>query len=46
MEHVELCIVNVGFCIVHISSKWIQLQYRGKCYSNLELSMSIDLVEY
>lgn len=35
MEHVELYIVNVEFCIVHISSKWMQLQYGGKCYSNL-----------
>ncbi len=27
--------VNVGFCIVYILSKWIQLQYGVKCYSNL-----------
>jgi hypothetical protein len=35
MEHAELYIVNVEFCIMHILSKWIQLQYGGKSYSNL-----------
>jgi hypothetical protein len=28
-------IVNVGFCTMYILNKWIQLQYGGKCYSNL-----------
>jgi len=36
MEHAEMYIVNVGFCIMYILSKWIQLQYGGKCYSNLK----------
>jgi hypothetical protein len=35
MEHAKLYLVNVGFCIVYILSKWIQLQYVGKHYSNL-----------
>jgi hypothetical protein len=35
MEHAEIYFVNVGFCIVYILNKWIQLQYGGKCYSNL-----------
>ncbi len=35
MEHAKLYIVNVEFFIVHILSKWIQLQYGGKCYCNL-----------
>jgi len=35
MEHVELHFVDVGFCIVYVLSKWIQLQYGGKHYSNL-----------
>jgi hypothetical protein len=35
MKHVEIYLENVGFCIVYILSKWIQLQYGGKCYSNL-----------
>jgi hypothetical protein len=35
MEHVELYIVNVEFFIMHILSKWMQLQYGGKCYFNL-----------
>jgi hypothetical protein len=28
--------VNVGFCIVYILNKWIQLQYGGKHYYNLK----------
>ncbi len=28
-------LVNVGFCIAYILSKLIQLQYGGKCRSNL-----------
>jgi hypothetical protein len=35
MEHANLYLVNVGFCIVYILSKWIQLQYRGKHCFNL-----------
>jgi hypothetical protein len=35
MEHVEIYLVNVGFYIVYILSKWIQLQYWGKHYYNL-----------
>jgi hypothetical protein len=35
MEHVELYLINVGFCIMYVLSKWIQLQYGGKHYSNL-----------
>jgi hypothetical protein len=35
MRHVKLYLVNVGFCIVYILSKWIQLQYGGKHYYNL-----------
>ncbi len=34
MEHVELYIINVEFSM-HILSKWIQLQYGAKSYSNL-----------
>ncbi len=30
--------MNVGFCIVYILSKWIQLQYGGKHHSNLGAS--------
>ncbi len=26
MEHIALYVVNVGFCTIHILSKWIQLQ--------------------
>jgi hypothetical protein len=36
MEHVEIYLINVRFCIVYILSKWIQLQYGGKHYSNLK----------
>jgi hypothetical protein len=36
MEHGEIYLVNVGFCIVYILSRWIQLQYGGKHYSNLK----------
>jgi hypothetical protein len=35
MEHVEIYHINVGFCIMYILSKWIQLQYGGKRYYNL-----------
>jgi hypothetical protein len=35
MEHAKLYLLNVGFCTMYISSKWIQLQYGGKHYSNL-----------
>jgi hypothetical protein len=35
MEHAEIYLINVGFCIVYILNKWIQLQYGGKCYYNL-----------
>jgi hypothetical protein len=35
MERVEIYSINVGFYIMYILSKWIQLQYGGKRYSNL-----------
>jgi hypothetical protein len=35
MKHVEVHLINVGFCIVHVLRKWTQLQYEGKRYSNL-----------
>jgi hypothetical protein len=36
MEHAEMYFINVGFCIVYILHKWIQLQYGGKCYFYLK----------
>jgi hypothetical protein len=36
MKHVELHLIDVGFCIVYVLSKWIQLQYGGQRYSNLK----------
>jgi hypothetical protein len=33
MEHEKYFFVNVGFCIMYILNKWIQLQYGGKNYS-------------
>jgi hypothetical protein len=36
MEHIKIYVINVGFYIVYILSKWIQLQYGGKHYSNLK----------
>jgi hypothetical protein len=35
MEHAKIYLVNVRFCNVYILSKWIQLQYGGKCYFDL-----------
>jgi hypothetical protein len=35
MKRAKLYFVNVGFCIVYILNKWIQLQYGGKHYYNL-----------
>jgi hypothetical protein len=35
MEHAKLYLVNVRLCTTFYFFKWIQLQYGGKCYSNL-----------
>jgi len=36
MEDAKIYFINVGVCVVYILSKWIRLQYGGKCYSNLK----------